>query len=406
MISKDSEIIDFKEQNFNHNSEEVFELIHTTSHSLLYRMRRDGKYFIVKQSVLSEENGRKILRREYEIARGISHPNIVDVYEYRFSDDYQDSIIMEYVEGRTLNDFLTESPPFKTKKRIFSELLDAIEYLHRQRIIHNDIKPENIIVSSTGDRVKLIDLGLSDDDANYAIKTPGFTKGFSAPELLEKGKSDIRSDIYSLGVIAKLLFGNRYKVISGKCVRHNPNKRFQTTAEVRRQWSRFYWRWLIPLICLSVLFISFAIVILIKEWQTQSREREVLKNEISQQNLELIEQKESFGDLKNNYEFLQDSLKVAKQIAMEHENKKNSMINNFINQLTNYSNSTIDSLNKSDHYFEMSSRRLNYKNKVRSFYKSYPKIVDNEDITIELKNIMEEEFEKVDKEFDNILQTP
>ena len=178
MFGKDSEIRDIPDSDSNDFFSEV-ELIYATSHSLLYRMRKDGKYFIVKQSAIPEEKGRKILRREYELSIGIDHPNIVDVYEYKRGEDGKDKIIMEYVEGRNLNDFLAERPSLKSRKRIFSELLDAIEYLHKKGVVHNDLKPENILISRNGNRLKLIDLGLANDDAHFAVKSPGFTKGFS-----------------------------------------------------------------------------------------------------------------------------------------------------------------------------------------------------------------------------------
>lgn len=400
---KDSEIIDLNEQDLNNNSNEVFELVHTTSHSMLYRMRKDGKYFIVKKGALTNDNGRKILRREYEISIGLSHPHIVDIYEYRYDENFQDSIIMEYVEGRTLNDFLAESPAIKTKRRIFSELLDAIEYLHKNRIIHNDLKPENIIISRTGDQVKLIDLGLSDDDVHYAFKSIGFTKGFSAPELIEKGKSDVRSDIYSIGVLMRLLFGKKYRGLIKKCTAAKPEKRFSDIAELRKRLNRYYLRWLIPLIFFLVVALLFISVLILREWHSQKEEREILKNEISLQDRELKKQKESFLALQNRYETLDDSIKMARRIYQEKERDKKEAIDNFSAKLTKMTALTIDSLRKNPEYFYMNARKYHYNIKATKLYENQNKIIQGEDLTNQFYTIFITEKEKVENEYNGLL---
>lgn len=400
---KDSEIKDISKLKVDNNSDEVYELIHTTSHSILYRMRRDGKYFIVKQSTLSDEKGRKILRREYEISIGLYHPNIVNIYEYRPDENFQDSIILEYVDGRTLTDFLSESPSFKTKKRIFSELLDAIDYLHQNRIIHNDVKPENIIISRTGNHLKLIDLGLSDDDVHYAVKSIGYTKGYSAPELINEGMSDVRSDIYSLGIIARLLFGKKYRGIYKKCLRDNPDKRFQDIPDLRKKWERLYWRWLGPSIIVAGAVIAFLIVLLVNDRNSQNNEREQLKAELSLQNMELAAQKQTFEDLKIRYNSLNDSITEAERTRVEMGKQRKEIIDRFSVQLQRMTQATIDSLRKSTDYFEMSPIRMHYMEKAWKFYESQNKTINGEDLSPQFYSILINEMSKVDKEFEKLL---
>lgn len=235
------------------------ELMFATKYSLLFRIRRDGRYFIVKQAAGKDNRLSKILRREYELSVGCSHPNIVDVYEYRLNPEGYPEILMEYIDGRSLEDFLAEKPSLRIRKKVFQELLDAVGYLHNRGIIHNDLKPSNILISCSGNHVKLIDLGIADDDAHFDIKTPGFTDGYAAPELLEKRKTDVRSDIYSLGVIMKELFGKKYSFIWKKCIRKSPEKRYSDILSLNKAWNREYLLWLLPSLSILILISGFGL---------------------------------------------------------------------------------------------------------------------------------------------------
>ena len=394
MIPKDSEITNFNEEDLKNNSEEVFELIHSTSHSLLYRMRKDGKYFIVKQSVTADEDGRKILRREYEISIGLSHPNIIDVYEYRADPDSHDSIVMEYVEGRTLSEFLAESPSLKTRKRIFLELLDAVDYLHQHRIIHNDIKPGNIIISRNGDRLKLIDLGLSDTDMHYALRSMGFTKGFSAPELIAEGRSDFRSDIYSIGMIGRLLFGSKFRHIFKKCLHEKPEKRYADIRSLRTSWERNRRKWMILLIMLCAGIITGGIWFV---FDIQKQRLSDLEGTIASQSATLERQLEINQQLNQSYLNVKDSLNMIIYDLSRHEELKQKKLSEFKEKIKRYALLSLDTIKQcttDDTYI-----RINFKNKVDALYNAEEKIVDGEDIGPQLHSIMWSEMEKAFDQF-------
>ena len=205
----------------------------TTSSAVLYRVRKAGKYFIIKTPKDDSGSSLAMLQREYELSIGLQHPNVVNVFTYEPSTVVGAGIIMEYVEGRTLSQFLAENPTLAMRSRVFEQLLQAVSYIHRNGLVHNDIKPENILITRSDNDVKLIDFGLADNDAHYLARTLGCTPAYASPELLSRCNDvDARSDIYSLGVIMSEVFGNRFSGISSRCLRKEKNKRYANAEEL------------------------------------------------------------------------------------------------------------------------------------------------------------------------------
>ena len=209
------------------------EIYITTSSAILYRVRKAGKYFIIKTVKNHSGQSLAMLQREYELSLGKSHPHIVNIFTYEKNTVVGEGIVMEYIDGRTLTDFLAEKPSSETCKRVFMQLLQAVEYIHRCGLVHNDIKPDNILITRSDNDVKLIDFGLADSDAYYLARTPGCTRAYASPELLlQKSNIDARSDIYSLGVIMKEIFGNKYSSIANRCLSAEPTKRYSNAEEL------------------------------------------------------------------------------------------------------------------------------------------------------------------------------
>ena len=241
-----------------------YKLLKTTVYSKLWRVSRDGKYFLIKTTKDNSEYQKKMLRREYEISIGCDNPNIVHVFTYERNLSEGDGIVMEYIEGRTLDEFLLEKPLLKTKQRIFGELLSAVNYLHKRGIIHNDLKPENILITRVDNTLKIIDFGLADNDAFYVLKTLGCTQRYASPELLSqdvrtqiatsKQKIDARSDIYSIGIIMRDIFDRRYKRIINKCIKENVGSRYQDVSSLQRKWNdrNKVWKYLAVIVILLV----------------------------------------------------------------------------------------------------------------------------------------------------------
>lgn len=238
----------------------------------LFRARRAGKFFILKTAKDNSARAANLLKREYSLCCGLTHPHIVSIFTFEESTPAGPAIIMEYVEGRTLDSYLQEKPKLQDRKRIFLQLLDAVGYIHRSGLIHNDLKPQNIVVTSKDNDLKIIDFGLSDDDSNYLEKTLGATPQYASPELLayrERLDStlDARSDIYSIGKLMQDIFPGRYRSISSRCTRQDHNSRYSSIDDLKRAWKRRNRPYQIASAVLLLAMLILPTILLLKERQ-------------------------------------------------------------------------------------------------------------------------------------------
>lgn len=196
-----------------------------------------GKRWILKTAPDDSTASFNLLKREYEISSGLQHPAIVAALLFAEDTPVGPAIVMEYVEGRTLDSFIEENPDRALRKRILGEILDATDYIHKKGLLHNDIKPENILISDIGNHVRIIDFGLAENESDYLNRRLGGTSGASAPEVLAGDisiPSDASSDIYSLGGIISALFPKGYKAIVRKCRQQKPKDRYNSIPALEK----------------------------------------------------------------------------------------------------------------------------------------------------------------------------
>jgi serine/threonine protein kinase len=142
----------------------------------------------------------------------VNHPNVVRAYDY-FRENAMIAYTMEYVSGGDLADRLAEDELLSIDEILFMlrQMASGVQAIHEAGIIHRDLKPENILLSEQGD-VKITDFGIARNLKGPRLTDHGGIVGtfaYVAPEYLEHGKIDVRSDIYSLGVLA-------YEMITGE----------------------------------------------------------------------------------------------------------------------------------------------------------------------------------------------
>ena len=174
----------------------------TGGYSRLLRGVRYGKYFVLKglkANHADDETFRSMLRKEFEIMVQLNHPNIVRVYSIEEVDGVGLCIVMEYVDGMTLDQWLAAKPTKADRRRVARQLLDAMSHWHGKQVVHRDLKPSNVMITRNGNNVRVIDFGLSDADHFAILKEPAYTLSYASPEQIEGGQLDGRSDIYSFG---------------------------------------------------------------------------------------------------------------------------------------------------------------------------------------------------------------
>ena len=152
-------------------------------------------------------------RREAQAAANLSHPNIVPVFDWG-EEDGTYFIVMELIEGTSLAELLRDSRTLSPTKsaQVCAQVAAALSYAHRQNVVHRDIKPGNILLTTDG-QVKVTDFGIAqaistEDNLTVAGSVMGTATYFS-PEQAEGAVVDGRSDVYSLGVVLYELLAGR-----------------------------------------------------------------------------------------------------------------------------------------------------------------------------------------------------
>ena len=212
------------------------EVLATSEVNVVAKAKRYGRWWLLKglrKEVAGEVGYQQRLRKELEILMLLQHPNIVAAYGIEDVEDLGRCIVMEYVDGVTLKEWLTEKPTRQMRLRIMQEITDAVAYLHTKGIVHRDLKPTNIIVTGNGSHVKLIDFGLADTDSHTVLKQPAGTPTYMSPEQMQTAVADARNDIYSLGIIMQQMkLGWRYHYIINRCTKPI-EQRYQQMADLQ-----------------------------------------------------------------------------------------------------------------------------------------------------------------------------
>lgn len=167
---------------------------------------------ILKDEYLTNEEFKRRFKNESKAIAVLSHPNIVRVYNVSFGDRLQ-YIVMEYVDGITLKEYIEQQGVINWKEAVhfMGQILAALQHAHDKGIVHQDIKPQNILLLQDG-TIKVTDFGIarfSRADSNITSENAIGSVHYISPEQARGEMTDEKADIYSVGVVL-------YEMITGK----------------------------------------------------------------------------------------------------------------------------------------------------------------------------------------------
>jgi serine/threonine-protein kinase len=193
---------------------------------------------VLSDAIASDPGFRARFRREATVAAGLSHPNLVDVYDYSEADERR-YLVMEFVPGRDLGSLIKRDASIDRDK-LARELLGAVAHIHAAGIVHRDIKPHNIVLEADG-TAKLIDFGIALPRDASSLTQTGLvlaTRRYAAPEVMAGRPATERSDLYACGVVLDACRGNgrtELESLVGSLTREDPNLRPRSAREALRR---------------------------------------------------------------------------------------------------------------------------------------------------------------------------
>lgn len=259
-------------------------LLHTSRYgnSRVFTAYFNGKKVIVK--ALKEEYAndaacKALLKQEYETTSMLENKYIRKALDFVTIEGYGDCIIFEYIDGKSLAEHVRVGTlSEKQVKSILTEVCDGLYYLHRNGMVHCNLSPENIMVT-TDCRARLIDIGVpetkQDADRELLIKEMEFI----APEIIKGEDYDARADVYSIGKIMEFMgerniskqFGN----VATHCTQFSREQRFDSISDVRSAISKGHnFVKLIILAAVALVVIILALVYVPKINANVEKERE------------------------------------------------------------------------------------------------------------------------------------
>jgi serine/threonine protein kinase len=231
-------------------ADERYELEDRLGHggmATVYRARdlkldREVAIKLLADNFAGDDEVRKRFSREARLAARLDHPNVVQVFDVGEDED-RPFIVMEHVEGGTLEDRLNRrrrSLDRDEALRLLGQLCEGLGHAHAKKLVHRDIKPQNLLLRDSDDCLKITDFGIARAaDQTTRLTRPGKVIGtdrYMAPEQLADGRITPATDVYACGVVADELLPQARSPelgeIIGRCLQEDPGERFSDASEL------------------------------------------------------------------------------------------------------------------------------------------------------------------------------
>ena len=260
-------------------------LLQQRRQNTIYTAKRYGKRYLLKAispEYQSLTDIRLLQEKEFSLGISLNHSNIAETYSLEEVPELGRCIVMEYVDGMTLAEWLSTLPSRAQRERVLAQLLEVLEYIHSLQLVHNDLKSSNILITRNGLNVKLIDFGLSDTDST-------------------SDNNDTSTDTQLFGNILTLLFPKRYRSIARAC----QHGQYANIAALKQAFLRRHiWRKSLPYI-ISIICVVICSLLLFQRVSLKQREQKMIDTINYHVNLKITELQSSADTLSTYLEFSQ-----------------------------------------------------------------------------------------------------
>lgn len=235
-------------------------LVHQGNVFEVWRAQRYGRWFALK-CLRAELHGKttyeQMLQKEYSILLHFHNEAVVNAVSFEQMEDGRFAIVEEWVEGTTLTQWLETGRGKAERETIALQIADVLCCLHDHGVVYRDLKPDNIMVTAYGKRVKLIDFNLADEAASTIMKRPCGTPEYADPESKEDTVPSELSDIYSFGRVLQDI--GVFHRTSRRCMASR-SKRLPTAESARKSLNdeRKRRKWLARSVAAAILALCFA----------------------------------------------------------------------------------------------------------------------------------------------------
>ncbi|HKH41971.1 MAG TPA: serine/threonine-protein kinase [Solirubrobacterales bacterium] len=205
------------------------------------KLDREVAIKLLADNFAGDDEVRNRFSREARLAARLDHPNVVQVFDVGEDED-RPFIVMEHVAGGTLEDRLSRRRSVDRDEalRLLGQLCEGLGHAHGKKLVHRDIKPQNLLLRDSDDCLKITDFGIARAAEETARLTrPGKVIGtdrYMAPEQLADGRITPATDVYACGVVADELLPQtrspELREIVARCLHQDPGERFSDATEL------------------------------------------------------------------------------------------------------------------------------------------------------------------------------